>query len=360
MRESVVRETVGGGENSRASTGKRSEFIQNLDRVTTSFFITNFPENASAKILRELFQKYGGVAKVYIPKKFDKRGCRFGFVKFKEVIEVEALTENLKDVWLGSFKLRVNRARFGRSERKEELQPKASRKKQAVNVKVIIPGKSFKSALLGGCVDDCILKEALSFKATVNEAFLKELKGSVVGTLACERDVRRLRTIFYTEGYQSIRVTHMGGNMVLLCSSVEGDISKLMRRNSECLEFFFSEVKPWEPGLVAKQRETWVQVVGIPLHIWGEDFFKLVGAKLGEFLDFDEETVNMASFDIARLKIRTKTLTSIDSEFNVEVEGMVFQIGVMEERRNYSPGRALGEEVNEGGSRVVPSEYSGA
>jgi hypothetical protein len=44
--------------------------------------------------------KYGRVGEVYIPKKLDKRGHLFGFVKFKEVKEVEVLSESLRDVWI--------------------------------------------------------------------------------------------------------------------------------------------------------------------------------------------------------------------------------------------------------------------
>jgi hypothetical protein len=33
-------------------------------------------------------------------------------------MDVEVLSDNLRDVWLGSFKLLVNRSRFSRSEKK--------------------------------------------------------------------------------------------------------------------------------------------------------------------------------------------------------------------------------------------------
>jgi hypothetical protein len=56
------------------------------------------------------------VGEVYIPKKLDKKGRRFGFVKFKEVHEVEKLSESLSDVWIGSFKLWINRSRFQRAD----------------------------------------------------------------------------------------------------------------------------------------------------------------------------------------------------------------------------------------------------
>jgi RNA recognition motif-containing protein len=56
---------------------------------------------------------------VFIPKKVDKWGRKFGFVKFKEVKEVEVMSEKLEDVWWDSYKLRINRARFGKGDKKE-------------------------------------------------------------------------------------------------------------------------------------------------------------------------------------------------------------------------------------------------
>jgi hypothetical protein len=47
------------------------------------------------------------VGEVYVPNKVDKRGCRLGFVKFKEVLDVEELSKKLENVWHGSYKLRV-------------------------------------------------------------------------------------------------------------------------------------------------------------------------------------------------------------------------------------------------------------
>ncbi|MCI34305.1 hypothetical protein A2U01_0055524, partial [Trifolium medium] len=56
------------------------------------------------------------VGDAFIPKKVDKWGRRFGFVKFREVKEVELLSKIPQDVWIGSFKLRVNKSRFHRNE----------------------------------------------------------------------------------------------------------------------------------------------------------------------------------------------------------------------------------------------------
>jgi hypothetical protein len=350
---------VGRGGNSRSSKGISFDYLQHLDNTTTSFFFTNFPEDASSEDLWRLFLKYGRVWEVYIPKKVDKRGRRFGFMKFKEVKEVEALTESLTDVWLGTFKLHVNRSRFNRSEKKEV---------QLTNVPPLgllaireedKSGNPYRSALLGAPGSGNVRGAYMVIKAAVNESLRKELKGSVVGKLAQEKDVKRIQSILMMEGFKSIYVTHLGSNMVVLRSPVEGDVDRLLRSKNECLEYFFSELRPWAPNIVSVHRETWIQVFGIPLHIWGEDFFKQVGSKLGVFLDYDEETASMRRFDVARIWIQTDICAAIDTVIKVDVEGMIFNVRVVEERGRVGPVVAVEEGLLDEGSQVVPSEASG-
>jgi RNA recognition motif-containing protein len=76
----------------------RGGFVDRLDKETTSFFFTNIPEETQVTELWSLFAKQGRVREVYIPNKRDKRGNRFGFVKFKEVKNVEALNSRLEDL----------------------------------------------------------------------------------------------------------------------------------------------------------------------------------------------------------------------------------------------------------------------
>jgi RNA recognition motif-containing protein len=203
MREKQERETEGREGSARAASGKKNGYFHHLDRVTTSFFITNFPLEATSEDLWKLFLKFGNVGEVFIPKKLDKRGRRFGFVKFKEVKEVEILSEKLRDVWMGSFKLWVNRSRFSRSESKEV--PTYPVMKASATVEESHSG-SYRNVLLRGGQS----RENMVLKVPVNEVLCKELQCSVVGKLSCERDVRRIQTILYMEGFSSIKVTSMG------------------------------------------------------------------------------------------------------------------------------------------------------
>ncbi|MCI40615.1 hypothetical protein A2U01_0061848, partial [Trifolium medium] len=116
-------------------------------------------------------------------------------------------------------------------------------------------GKSFRTALTGSRGSGSATVEVQVIKATVNEDLRKELKGSMVGKLAREKDVNRIQTTLYMEGFSSISVTFMGGNMALLRSSVIGEVEKLLRSKNECLEYYFTDLTPWTPDLFAVQRE---------------------------------------------------------------------------------------------------------
>jgi hypothetical protein len=354
MRESEERETVGKEGSARANFKHKKSFFHHLDKVTTPFFITNFPDDVTTGDLWDLYRKYGRVGEVYLPKKLDKRGRWFGFVKFKEVEDVNALCESLKNVWLGSFKLWVNRSRFGRSDNADANTSQAQSQRFDPNLGVTTPGRSFRSALAGGVPPPAVP----ILKVPVNEDLCRELRGSVVGTLARENDVRRIQIVLFMEGYSSIVVSHMGGNMALLRSPMAGDVERLLKSKKECLKYFFSEIKPWNPGLLAVQRETWVQVYGIPVHIWGENLFKLIGNRFGAFLDFDEETARMVRFDVARIKILTSTGALINTVLKIEVEGVCFNLWLVEERGKRKPLVVLRDAMEDEGSEAARVDIS--
>lgn len=61
--------------------------------------------------------KCGRVVDVFAPRKRNKEGKAFGFVTFKEVLYPQELERRLDQVWIGTFKLRVNYIRFSRQKK---------------------------------------------------------------------------------------------------------------------------------------------------------------------------------------------------------------------------------------------------
>jgi hypothetical protein len=103
---------------SGAAATRRKVRFQHLDKTTTPFFFTGFPDNASNTVMWSLFARFGQVEEVFVPQMLDKWGRRFGFVKYKGVSNEKEVGLRLEEVWLGNTKLKVNKARFGRENHK--------------------------------------------------------------------------------------------------------------------------------------------------------------------------------------------------------------------------------------------------
>ncbi|WJZ85239.1 hypothetical protein VitviT2T_004785 [Vitis vinifera] len=53
-------------------------------------------------------------------------------------------------------------------------------------------------------------------------------------------------------------------------------------------------------------KEAWVRVVGLPLHLWSREVFKLIGDGCGGLINVDEKTFSMANLQWARLLVRVE------------------------------------------------------
>ncbi|GKE72984.1 nucleotide-binding alpha-beta plait domain-containing protein, partial [Tanacetum coccineum] len=89
-------------------------------KISTSIYVSNFPESFSAKDLFQTCKQYGHVVDSFIPQKRTKEGNRFGFVRFINVFNVDRLVNNLCTIWVGRFKLHANLARFQRAPSNKE------------------------------------------------------------------------------------------------------------------------------------------------------------------------------------------------------------------------------------------------
>nr|GEW60583.1 ChaC-like family protein [Tanacetum cinerariifolium] len=64
---------------------------EEVQKISTSIFITNFPDHAKAKDLWNVCKQYGQVVDVFIPDRKSKAGKRYGFVRFIRVYDVDRL-----------------------------------------------------------------------------------------------------------------------------------------------------------------------------------------------------------------------------------------------------------------------------
>ncbi|GJX83398.1 nucleotide-binding alpha-beta plait domain-containing protein [Tanacetum coccineum] len=79
---------------------------------TTSFFFTNFLDSWESSALWKMFDRYGSMMDVYISFKKMKKGTRFGFVRFKNIVDLVAFEGRLRGIFISGSRLIINRAKF--------------------------------------------------------------------------------------------------------------------------------------------------------------------------------------------------------------------------------------------------------
>jgi hypothetical protein len=205
-------------------------YTQRLDKEATSFFFTNFPEDVKEVDLWGRFARFGRVGEVYIPKKLDKQGRRFGFVKYRNVGDAERFLSTISDIWFGTYKLRINRAKFSRDEDPKGKQTMEQQPTTLVEGSVIHQvqhGVSFKEVLvsnekaLQGTKEET---QKVVWEVEVEEDKVRMLRGAYVGFLSEPMEAHVLQEHFIMYGYPTIKVTSLGHMKVLLSSSKEDEV----------------------------------------------------------------------------------------------------------------------------------------
>ncbi|MCH95090.1 hypothetical protein A2U01_0016063, partial [Trifolium medium] len=109
-------------EDSGQGSGRVNDGRRGSDKLGTelkryvSFYFTNFPCQLSNLYLRKGFEVCGMLEDVFVPKKRNKRGEPFGFVKFSNVRDVTKLLSALNNVHFGHYRVRARVASFNRND----------------------------------------------------------------------------------------------------------------------------------------------------------------------------------------------------------------------------------------------------
>jgi len=80
----------------------------------STFFFSNFPHGFGEMDMVKVFQKWARVKEVFISRRLNKWGRRFGFVRFLDVKNVVRLEGELDRIYIGNMKLCVNISKYRR------------------------------------------------------------------------------------------------------------------------------------------------------------------------------------------------------------------------------------------------------
>ncbi|GKD90844.1 nucleotide-binding alpha-beta plait domain-containing protein, partial [Tanacetum coccineum] len=263
-------------------------------KISTSIFVSNFPDSVSVKDLFHSCKQYGHVVDSFIPTKRLKDGKRFGFVRFINVFNVERLVNNLCTIWLNRCKLHANIARFNRDQKNGNKYKTANQKKHEGRKNTFYdPSKeagtfdsrnSFVNVLKG----TNMVKETDSSPVIVLEEDClnsKDLSNSLIGRVKDVGSLSNLKKVLCNEGFDNIFVRYMGELWVLL--EFDNTKAKELFRDNVGVGSWFSVLRQASHDFTPEGRIAWVDVERIPFKFWSEKTFKKIATKWLKLLDVD-------------------------------------------------------------------------
>ncbi|GLU17138.1 hypothetical protein SLE2022_335320 [Rubroshorea leprosula] len=345
VRGAVTREASG----TRQRQGNR-RWIPGSDhrllRQTKTFFFYNFPENCEEKELWYSFQRCGKVLDVYVPKKHDKWGKRFGFLRMLGVQNDNQIVRRLNDIWFGSYKLRVKIAEE-RSNTSVKDKVMGDRK-QHRDDRLVQPGQSYAQVVKG---------KTQSFQRLPDRT--GTLEGEDRGITQMEKKPIQARQLNRKEEVAScvildgkkvkdvqqridvdgglITISPLGGRRVLLTEPEPGSLLEFMNHNKELFALWFEDIQPWDKQVQDRSRMAWLRITGIPLKAWSDRCFKMIGESVGEVVKIHDDTSTKSILCDGRILVICHAEHKISKQIAMKVEEKWYEIQVVEEEWRFDP-----------------------
>ncbi|GJW84461.1 RNA-directed DNA polymerase, eukaryota [Tanacetum coccineum] len=232
--------------------GDRRSFNSKEDltqKISTSVFVTNFPDHCTAHDFWNVCLAYGKVVDVYIPFKKSKAGKKFAFVRFLKVDNLERLIGNLCTLWIGRFCLQANPVRFQREFRAPNSLPK-------------------KGELRGGYQVIRFYLSCVAFEK------IKDINA-----------LSNLYVILNNEGFDNVKLSYLGGFWVLIDTGSIASKEKLIKHVG--VLSWFSEIGPANNSFVSDVRLVWISIEGLPICAWNKNALAKIVSSWGTLSDVD-------------------------------------------------------------------------
>nr|GFB10397.1 RNA-directed DNA polymerase, eukaryota [Tanacetum cinerariifolium] len=223
---------------------------------------------ATVQDLWDSCNQWDVVIDVYIAAKSSKSGHRFGFVRFKNVNDINLLVSNLRVTWMGGFYLFADVAKHGRTnnrleERSGDNKPNEGMNTQPVcdNANVFQLFNSYAKAVLGNKSMGVSGNNDASNSGEKHEDDCIDLDGMEHIILAKVKDlsvITDLLKYMSSEGFVDVSLRYVGGRWVWLEFNSTDQVESV--KNSKVLNELFLELKDVSYDFIRDERCVWIDL----------------------------------------------------------------------------------------------------
>ncbi|KAJ4836516.1 hypothetical protein Tsubulata_041265 [Turnera subulata] len=269
--------------------------------------------------LHMVMSRFGEVMDVYVPLKLKRSGKRYAFVRFRNNVDIRHLILSINS--MNGVGVNIT-AKAAKARMDDNSRPSVSQETKIVRA---------------ARTDDRSFVEAVRSQSGVaDQDFVPKygahewLSCCALGVLKSPMSFQRLKVFFPSKESPVTEIIPLGGVSFLFKFGSKAERNAMISDQPEWFMELFDVFKEWEDGDAAHDRLCWVLVKGVPPGAWFADFFHLVMTKVGDYVDWSHDTMSRKRFDVAKILIRTTSMSFVNRSFSVQFGDQYFSVGIVE------------------------------
>ncbi|KAL1832841.1 hypothetical protein ACET3Z_002492 [Daucus carota] len=324
--DSLVGET-NEGEWTKVSYKKRTPVRNVLRSPIATIFLHSIPDGATGAEIWNLFKGCGNILDIILPKKRDRLGKRFGFVKTTDDKEAGAIICNAKqDKRLGS---KISMTINGKKENSpSHKQPASERAFKSQGVEVPVKATTNKGDSNTQLKEVPFGKRMFEFtEVEVDFEVEKALLDSKVGITWFEEEVSVLKERFRDMGLGGYKIMGLSKRKFLISKGELGSWENLEKSD---LSVWFCMIRKYEEMDHILTRQVWIECRGLPMPAWLEENLRAFTDRLGTWISWSYQSDNLGELFNPLICIDTVNFDEIKEDMKVLYKGKQINISFVE------------------------------
>ncbi|KAM0000850.1 putative RNA recognition motif domain, nucleotide-binding alpha-beta plait domain superfamily [Helianthus debilis subsp. tardiflorus] len=345
------------------ATGKRKKKKQHQNYTkqhfefenATTFFVSNFPNFCTRGEIWNELRVFGDIKDVFIPKKLDKGGNRFAFVRYENVDNSVKMMEVLNKVRLKGAKLAVDMAKF----RRDGLpfaagtNPEVPVKKDATTVKPPNPlgscshvkvnkpntgdNRTYSGVLTGSKADNPKPLKPLIFQGIKSKSWNAWGSKTLIVEAKSVHFLCNLLVITEKIDRFLTGIRYIGGLRVLMTFAQKIHCDAFLDRYNEKQSKWFSMVKQWEGADQFVDRIAWLRIDGVPVKAWDNKVFDTIARTFGHVVSPSGATIHDCNLSFEIVGVLVNHGREVVGDMSITWEGVDYKIWITEVMRDWVP-----------------------
>ncbi|KAM0016712.1 putative RNA recognition motif domain, nucleotide-binding alpha-beta plait domain superfamily [Helianthus debilis subsp. tardiflorus] len=306
----------------------------------TKFYVANLPDRCSGNDLAGEVRKYGMIFDIYIARKRDKEGKRFGFLSLLDVKDRVDMVKKLSQIKMGEYRLKVNVARFVLEEGEiNDTRPKTHYQPRKKDQPIVNSGTGIRQPQQEGSFSykDAFFGANPARLVEVDDdfqAFDDEIGRAVLVRVSLIHVLKNIFCILKEMSLAEGKIRNLSGFTLMVSFKTKEHAvmakDELLGRPDQ-----FSSAVIWGGQDVDYDRVAWLRIYGIPVNVMGNSVIDDIGRLFGMVVKSAQLDVDVEDVSSHRVGVLVNARKTIQEEAFIRWRQKTYKVWVVEDTKDW-------------------------